>query len=144
VSYILGLCLGFGCIWLKTKRRYSYLLAFLLVMASTLAISWASTYNRWPLSFPLWIDRLEPVNWIGINPPATINLYFFDKSLIELWYYSNTYSSVANTLFLHMYVINALAGLAGLATVLIPYTYWTYPRKMRLHNRLAENQTQTL
>jgi hypothetical protein len=122
LSYLLGLCFGIGCIRLRIKRRYSYLFASLLVIVSIFLISLASTYARWPLSFPFWIG--SPPGYGSFLETALVSLNFFDRPLIRLSYgllnpSVPSYSSVMVTLFLHMYMIDVLAGFLGLATVLI-------------------------
>lgn len=134
LPYLLGLCFGFGSTKLRIKRRYSYLSAFIFAITSSFLISWASTYAELPLSYPFWVGW--PPGSGTIPEMALLSLNFFDQSIVSTSYWtidpywtSRSYSSAASLILLHMYVVDALSELLGLATVLVPYIYWVYPGK---------------
>jgi len=128
LSYLLGLFCGIGWRHLKTRRsKYSSLFASLLVIASNLLIAWASTYAELPLSFPFWVGW--PPRYVSIPETALVSVNFFNKPLIITAYgtpFGPPYHSAMLILFVHMCVINVIAGFSGLATIIIPYTYWMY------------------
>ena len=103
---------------------------FLLVMVSIFFTAWASTYAKWPLSFPFWVGW--PPGYVSIPETTLISINLFNKPLIMMGYgtpLGPPYSSVMLMIFLHMSIIDAIAGFLGLATALIPYTYCMYQKR---------------
>jgi len=93
-------------------------------------IAWASTYAKWPLSLPFWVGW--PPGYVSIPETALISINLFDKPLIMMGYgtpLGPPYWSVMLIIFLHMCVMDAIAGFSGLATILIPYTCWIYQKR---------------
>lgn len=133
LPYLLGLFCGLGWWRLKIRRsKYSSLFASLLVIASNLLIAWASTYAEWPLSFPFWVGW--PPGYGSIPETSLISVNFFNKPLIITAYgtpLGPPYYSAMLILFVHLCVINLIAGFSGLATIIIPYTCWMYYKRRR-------------